>query len=45
MFSCILNLLAERPWGSRDFRVIDPNGYYIRINELSTRESHARHMN
>lgn len=27
--------LAERPWGSRDFRVIDPNGYYLRINDLT----------
>ena len=27
--------LAERPWGSRDFRVFDPNGYYLRINELT----------
>ena len=26
--------LAERPWGSRDFRVVDPNGYYVRINAL-----------
>lgn len=25
--------LAERPWGSRDFRVIDPNGYYLRVND------------
>lgn len=25
--------LAPRPWGSRDFRVIDPNGYYLRIND------------
>ena len=25
--------LAERPWGSRDFRVIDPDGYYLRIND------------
>lgn len=27
--------LAVRPWGSRDFRVVDPNGYYLRINELT----------
>ncbi|WP_119066703.1 VOC family protein [Aggregatilinea lenta] len=37
----LADTLAERPWGSRDFRVIDPNGYYIRLNELSTKESHA----
>ena len=23
--------LRERPWGLRDFRVIDPDGYYLRI--------------
>ena len=23
--------LAQRPWGVRDFRVVDPDGYYIRI--------------
>lgn len=31
----IADHLAERPWGSRDFRVVDPNGYYLRINELT----------
>ncbi len=25
--------LAERPWGSRDFRVIDPDGYYLRLTD------------
>lgn len=23
--------LAMRPWGTRDFRVADPDGYYIRV--------------
>ncbi|WP_079710091.1 VOC family protein [Paraliobacillus ryukyuensis] len=23
--------LAERPWGMIDFRIIDPDGYYLRI--------------
>ncbi|MFC4560168.1 VOC family protein [Virgibacillus kekensis] len=23
--------MAERPWGLEDFRLIDPDGYYIRI--------------
>ena len=23
--------LTDRPWGLRDFRVIDPDGYYLRI--------------
>ena len=27
--------LAERHWGTRDFRLFDPNGYYLRINELT----------
>lgn len=27
--------IAQRPWGTRDFRVVDPNGLYIRINELT----------
>lgn len=25
--------LRERPWGLRDFRVIDPSGYYLRITD------------
>lgn len=25
--------LVERPWGLRDFRVLDPSGYYIRITD------------
>jgi len=23
--------LQERPWGLRDFRVVDPDGYYLRV--------------
>jgi predicted enzyme related to lactoylglutathione lyase len=23
--------IGERPWGRRDFRVIDPDGYYLRL--------------
>jgi lactoylglutathione lyase len=23
--------LADRPWGLRDFRVLDPSGYYLRL--------------
>ena len=23
--------LQDRPWGARDFRIIDPDGYYLRI--------------
>lgn len=25
----------ERPWGLRDFRVADPDGYYLRITNLA----------
>jgi lactoylglutathione lyase len=25
--------LAKRPWGLRDFRLVDPDGYYLRITE------------
>lgn len=25
--------LVARPWGLRDFRVLDPSGYYLRITE------------
>jgi catechol 2,3-dioxygenase-like lactoylglutathione lyase family enzyme len=25
--------LTARPWGLRDFRILDPNGYYLRITE------------
>jgi catechol 2,3-dioxygenase-like lactoylglutathione lyase family enzyme len=27
----ILESLQDRPWGLRDFRIADPNGYYLRI--------------
>jgi predicted enzyme related to lactoylglutathione lyase len=27
----ILTPLGQRPWGLRDFRVADPDGYYLRI--------------
>ena len=25
--------LREQPWGLRDFRLLDPSGYYVRITE------------
>jgi lactoylglutathione lyase len=25
--------LVARPWGLRDFRVLDPSGYYLRVTE------------
>lgn len=27
--------VAKRPWGLRDFRLVDPDGYYLRITEKS----------
>ena len=30
----ILEPLQERPWGLRDFRISDPDGYYLRITSL-----------
>ena len=27
----IFEPLRERPWGLRDFRLVDPDGYYLRI--------------
>jgi uncharacterized glyoxalase superfamily protein PhnB len=29
----IREALAKRPWGLRDFRLVDPDGYYLRITE------------
>jgi lactoylglutathione lyase len=23
--------LEDRPWGLRDFRIVDPDGYYLRL--------------
>jgi lactoylglutathione lyase len=25
--------LQDRPWGLRDFRILDPSGYYLRITQ------------
>lgn len=25
--------LTARPWGLRDFRILDPSGYYLRITD------------
>ena len=30
----ILEPLQDRPWGLRDFRISDPDGYYLRITSL-----------
>lgn len=29
----ILEEIISRPWGMRDFRVLDPSGYYVRLTE------------
>lgn len=31
----ILEPLQDRPWGLRDFRIADPDGYYLRITSGS----------
>jgi lactoylglutathione lyase len=30
----ILEPLRDRPWGLRDFRISDPDGYYLRVTSL-----------
>jgi lactoylglutathione lyase len=30
--------LTLRPWGLRDFRLLDPDGYYWRVTELASHE-------
>lgn len=32
-FAKITDKLVTRPWGLKDFRIIDPFGYYLRITE------------
>lgn len=29
----VFERLQRRPWGRRDFRVLDPDGYYVRVTE------------
>ena len=31
----VLEDIALRPWGLRDFRLLDPSGYYLRITSRS----------
>jgi lactoylglutathione lyase len=33
--------LTHRPWGLRDFRLLDPDGYYWRITEFAQRQGPA----
>lgn len=30
----VCEALRERPWKTRDFRLIDPDGYYVRVSSL-----------
>ena len=30
--------LVDRPWGLTDFRVVDPDGYYVRVTNGSSRQ-------
>lgn len=29
--SCVVREIVERPWGATDFRVADPDGYFVRF--------------
>ncbi|MBX7166421.1 MAG: glyoxalase/bleomycin resistance/dioxygenase family protein [Pirellulales bacterium] len=35
----ILAPLFNRPWGATDFRIADPDGYYLRITSATPKES------
>jgi lactoylglutathione lyase len=37
-----VSALATQPWGLTDFRVVDPDGYYIRITGLSSADRAER---
>lgn len=37
----ILEPLQDQPWGLVDFRLADPDGYYLRITSLSARDGSA----
>lgn len=42
---CVVEPLAARPWGPRDFRVEDPFGFYVRFTEpyrVTARWDHPR---
>lgn len=32
-----IEALDDRPWGARDFRLVDPDGYYVRVTSRSAR--------
>jgi uncharacterized glyoxalase superfamily protein PhnB len=35
--------LQEHPWGARDFRLLDPDGYYLRLTSRARREPATSH--
>jgi lactoylglutathione lyase len=34
---CEFEPVADQPWGLRDFRIVDPDGYYIRVTSPAQR--------
>jgi lactoylglutathione lyase len=38
-----VSALLTQPWGLTDFRVVDPDGYYIRVTGLSSADEPAGH--
>ena len=42
LVDAIFEPIARRPWGLRDFRVIDPDGYYIRVTESDEESTEPR---
>ena len=32
----VLGAVKQRPWGARDFRLLDPDGYYVRVTSTVT---------
>ncbi len=37
----LLDALQDRPWGLADFRLADPDGYYLRITSFPARDGSA----
>ncbi len=35
----VAGTLRHRPWGARDFRIVDPDGYYLRITSRTEQAS------
>ena len=36
----VLSPLTKRPWGLTDFRIADPDGYYLRISSMAAQSIH-----